>query len=714
MALLSNLPLDIKYLVVKELSLADVKNLRAAFANPEAIDRSLLQVKHRAEIGDDGMLRACREGNTYMVALCRSIGCSVDARNTKLPGASLAIPDLGFGRPDGATPLIYAARAGFHDVVDVLLTKVGYEAVADIFSADVEGNTALHWAVYNDHRKVIKVLMTKAGAEKQRLLETPGHLGRTALLVAAQKCNTDMMICLLEDGADVSAVDKLGEGVIPLVSRWCKETSYVEAVVWKVIEKRMGSAFDRVKANEVGDICVVAGLVHSDCTMAMLTAASAGLTSTVEMVITKFGAYEGFVDGNGDGLISLLSGIDNPEFLDDTVHRVAWRRLGKDYVFGRVVGGVGVVADCVRADCTRGLVAAAEKGLWRNASILVERYGADIGATYSWIGSVRNTVLHIAAEGGHWRFIETILDNGAVSRAVVAHSNSRHETALHVAVRGGHVDAARVLMDRGAKINAIGWGGDTPLHIAAHGGHSRCIEIILDKARVSECDLEHYNSRDETALHVAVRGGHVDAARILIDGGADINAIDGGGSSPILIAVNLTRGRVVALDENRLEGAQHKDRDRFVVGEVIEHGYEECRGDEEDENEHPLGRVFRGNLCCGLSMVSMLLSYPGEFEGRLGAEGGVEGFAVMLDHRCGYARYWGGAFYEALRSDNVDAVVDFIRSRYDIFGWRRGRVGVGEYIRFNWGGHNPAMVALVQRVVVEVYGRELEVVGGGR
>lgn len=526
MASLPDLPIDIKRLVIDRLSLADVKNLRVAFGKPDAIDRFLLQQSHRAEFGNDGILRASREGDVNMVEICRKIGCSVEARNTELPHANMLNRTIYYGEPEGATPLIIAAAAGFDDVVESLLQKRKYSNAADLYAVDVTGMTALHWAVRNDHREVVKLLIEKAGAEKHRLIETADCRGRTPILVAAGNQRLRVARLLIRNGADVCATD-----------------------------------------------------------------------------------------GNGEGVVSLLSRFDDGPTLYQYVIQVARVSLGQFYEFESPVEAAGVVGECVRPVCTRGLFAAVKEGHWDNVAVLVNLFGADVGA----IDEVGDTLLHIAARGGFWRIICTIVDDSPLFRA----------------------------------------------------------------------DVDQRNFNGDTPLHVALRGRHADAVEVLIDRGADVNAVDGGGYSPLSIAVAKSSNRFPILDDYRFMLNQCSGWGRVVGGQ--EEGWKDF------ESSYHFRRLFRGKVR-GHSLVSLLLSYPGPFGSRFRGGRGMEGFAVDV--------YRTSAFDVAVESDNIEALFDFIRSGFDIREWDRQPLKGLE--RSGWSG---SRVEKVRKLLREVWGRDARFLG---
>lgn len=85
--------------------------------------------------------------------------------------------------------------------------------------------------------------------------------------------------------------------------------------------------------------------------------------------------------------------------------------------------------------------------------------GADLRATTP-LGA---TPLHLAAERGHFEFVEALLKAGADRRAAA----SRGFTPLHVASQGGHSEVTRALVKVGGDLEAKNCSGFTPLHLAA-------------------------------------------------------------------------------------------------------------------------------------------------------------------------------------------------------------------------------------------------------
>ena len=81
--------------------------------------------------------------------------------------------------------------------------------------------------------------------------------------------------------------------------------------------------------------------------------------------------------------------------------------------------------------------------------------------------------------------------------------------------------------------------GQTPLHIATIDGHTGVVDYILNE-QTSVRTVDLLGAQDisgATALHEAVRYGRVDIARLLLSHGANVNAMDSIGKTPILLII---------------------------------------------------------------------------------------------------------------------------------------------------------------------------------
>src|SRR5579862_6201795 len=108
--------------------------------------------------------------------------------------------DVNAAQPDGTTALMWAARAGDLELVDLLLA-----AGANVKAANQDGASAFYEASENGNAAVIERLL-KAGADVNG---TFLFTGETALMEAARAGSTDALKVLLDHGADVNATETL-------------------------------------------------------------------------------------------------------------------------------------------------------------------------------------------------------------------------------------------------------------------------------------------------------------------------------------------------------------------------------------------------------------------------------------------------------------------------------------------------------------------------
>ena len=125
---------------------------------------------------------------------------------------------------------------------------------------------------------------------------------------------------------------------------------------------------------------------------------------------------------------------------------------------------------------------------------------------------------------------------------------SANRTLLHEAAAAGDLATVELLLSLGADPNAPDGGGHTPLYsvgneCAAEGGGKVVRALFHGGADVDAQD----GVKRCTALHMAARRGNAEAAAALLDCGADLEARDSHGETPLRRAVNCDKTGLASL-----------------------------------------------------------------------------------------------------------------------------------------------------------------------
>ncbi|XP_069138541.1 uncharacterized protein [Argopecten irradians] len=170
------------------------------------------------------------------------------------------------------------------------------------------------------------------------------------------------------------------------------------------------------------------------------------------------------------------------------------------------------------------------------------------------------TLLHVAAERGHFSIVEFLVHRGGVN---VNAENSKGETALHLALENGHEEVVETLLDGDVDTNHQDAVGSTLLHKACAMGNLQLVDKILTVG----CNTDVRDHSGRTILHKAAFGGNLDIIQRLRQHDHQMDVFDNNGNSVMHYA--------------SIQGHRH------VVDYVINE-FPELIGKENDEGWNPI------------------------------------------------------------------------------------------------------------------------------
>ena len=466
---------------------------------------------------------------------------------------------------DGAA-LIDAARAQDADTVRALLA-----AGADANAVQTDGATALHWAAYRDDLHTADLLIG-AGAD----VDAANELGATALWLAAGNGSPAMVGRLLDAGAQPNAA--LAEGETPLMT--ASRTGNAAAVRLLLAAGADANAVERSRGQTALMWAVAQG--HHAIVSALLDhgadVAARSITRPRLMYAdsTNAGQYDEGVMWNRGGFTPLL-----------------FAARGGDVESAKLLLDAGADIDQPAPTGASPLVVATHSGQGSFSAYLLDR-GADanaVGAGY--------TALHAAILRGDRRLVEQLLEHGADPNARVERGTPLRRASQDWALNPSLVSAtpywlATYFRDPAMMRDLVAAGADprtttrerwrpvlaraggvgppfvaggfaTPLMAAVRGTSTRN-RFRLSGGASPDPDLEErhaletaqvavelgadINATDwngDTALHTAASRNYTTVVRFLAEHGADLDARNAAGRTPLALAKSAAAARTQRL-----------------------------------------------------------------------------------------------------------------------------------------------------------------------
>ena len=373
---------------------------------------------------------------------------------------------------------------------------------ADLNAALPDGSTPLSWAVYLNQTAAVDRLIA-AGAK----VNAADEYGETPLTLACGTGNTVLIEKLLAAGADANAARWNGETALMIASR----AGTVPGVKLLISKGANVNAVDSGRSQN-----------------ALMWAAAEGHSDVVDLLIAsgadpKIASKAGFnplvfavQKGNTHSVSSLLTAGLSPNYA--------------------MPNGTSVLQVAVLGAKTE------------VASVLL-----DAGANVNVADTNGFTPVHIASQAGNLKLVESLLAKKANPNAVSAKVDATRgaggggffrpageQTPLMLAARANKEPVMRALVAAGADAKLKAQDGTTLLMSAAGSGHLSVVKYAYELSP----EIDAVTDRKSTVMHSAVTGSLQNSTQaevckvvqFLADKGAELDALDGRGRTPITIA----------------------------------------------------------------------------------------------------------------------------------------------------------------------------------
>lgn len=497
---------------------------------------------------NERLIEATRDGHLDAVAALIRDGAKVDARDESL-----------------STPLILAASTGQVEIVQALL-----KAGADVNATNSGGSTALTAAARGGNAALVRVLL-----DAKSRVNLKDCVGRTALHLAARGGKVEIMELLLAAGANISAQDShflttpllnavLGgnadavryllrhgcpvnlrnsDGATPLHSATIGRNTNTNVV--KVLLEAGADIDARHAEDGSTPLMWAAQSEHPAAVLRFLIQSHADLNKTdnqgwTALMLAEFSGQEEAAkiikQAGGEEHTSLSYATATGDLaavrlllMEPVTNRPSKTELGDALCLATQKGHTAVVKELLahganpntrlNGDWTPLLYTCSEGNLEIARQLLAA--DANVNEARIYNGTTRGpTPLMYAAANMPAEFLERLISKGA--RVNVTTENG--DTAAGWAALGGKLQNMKVLLQHGAKINIRagrpdgypGW----PFIQAISRGDAKLIDFLLTHG----ADINAGDSHGKTPLMYAVQNSKVNVVKLLIACGANVSA----------------------------------------------------------------------------------------------------------------------------------------------------------------------------------------------
>ncbi|KAJ2988192.1 hypothetical protein NUW58_g4110 [Xylaria curta] len=470
--------------------------------------------------------------------------------------AALMYAERGY-KPDGLTPLMYAARAGHEAVVKLLLAR---DDIDPETTSIEQGWTSLSFAAVGGHEKVVKLLLAYPNVDLNSNATTKNHFSdilniNTPLYLAAKNGHEAVVRLLLATyGVDVNFKDSYGRTALLAATESGHET-----VV------RLLLATNRADVNSAdlkGQTALLFASKNGQETVVRLLLATDGID--VNFTNLKGETALLLASGNGhEAVVRLLIATDGIDVNFTNLEgetALSWASVyGQEAAVRLLLATDRVDVNYKDSDGRTALSAATRNGHSTVVELILAKEDIDLHFSDRY----GRTLILWAAQNGHDAVVKLLLSRG---RADLDSKHESDQTLLWWAAANGHGAVVKLLLTRDCvdqdsgdemsslslcgtaecevfgrllatiddvNVNSMNNRGRTPLYWAAENGQEEVVNLLLQKGGVDPDRKDFY---DETPLFAAARNGRDAIVKLLLAKGVKANSINRGWKTPLVLA----------------------------------------------------------------------------------------------------------------------------------------------------------------------------------
>uniref|UniRef100_A0A8C6IM56 Ankyrin repeat and KH domain containing 1 n=1 Tax=Mus spicilegus TaxID=10103 RepID=A0A8C6IM56_MUSSI len=451
-----------------------VKYLLAAGANVHATTAT----------GDTALTYACENGHTDVADVLLQAGAHLEHESE-----------------GGRTPLMKAARAGHLCTVQFLISKG-----ANVNRATANNDhTVVSLACAGGHLAVVELLLAHGADPTHRLKD-----GSTMLIEAAKGGHTNVVSYLLDypnnvlsvpttdvsqltsPSQDESQTESNHDTALTLACAGGHEELVVDLLLARGANKEHRNVSDYTPlslAASGGYVNIIKILLNAGAeinsryhlNLSLLTFSSVMTGSKLGISPLMLAAMNGHVPA-----VKLLLDMGSDINAQIETNRNTALTLacfqGRAEVVSLLLDRKANVEHRAKTGLTP-LMEAASGGYAEVGRVLLDK-GADVNAPP--VPSSRDTALTIAADKGHYKFCELLINRGAH----IDVRNKKGNTPLWLASNGGHFDVVQLLVQAGADVDAADNRKITPLMSAFRKGHVKVVQYLVKEVSQFPSDIE--------------------------------------------------------------------------------------------------------------------------------------------------------------------------------------------------------------------------------